>query len=84
MIPFQGCLADVLALVALFRLWTFPPRPIWWALLAGIVLDGIGKAMLRESIKTYGGLDSCSKQIAGVLMVVQLGVIGAAIYGLFF
>jgi len=59
-----GFIADILAVVALFRLWGTPLPTLWWAVLILFVLEMWFKSALGESLKTEGMGSGITKGIA--------------------
>ena len=75
----MGCLAELLAIVALFVLWTRPIPHLWWWVLGVLVAQAIIARVVQESLKLYGMRDAATVFWSIVCGILQLGLIVLAI-----
>jgi hypothetical protein len=74
-----GFFAEVLAVVALFRLWGNPLPALWWAVLILFVLEMWFKSALGESLKTQGMGSGTTKGIAFFTFSLQIALIAIGV-----
>lgn len=80
MIPGQGCLADILGVIALIVSWERPIPSIWWWIL-GLMIGGYYlSSVLKESLKTLGMMHRATIVWSVVLCIIQLAIIGLSVY----
>ncbi len=71
MIPFQGAIASILAIIALIVLWDESNSMLWWIILGLLITDYLFTNSLKESLKLYGEEDKAT---------IKWGII-ATVYG---
>ena len=80
----MGCLAEIIAIVTLILLWNNPEdKSVWWTILILFIANSLFTRVLKESLNLYGGADSSSKFWGVIVTLIQIGILGTSIYGLF-
>jgi hypothetical protein len=81
MIPFQGLVAEIFAIIGLVRLWRHPLPLIWWTLLILFFVEwGLCRVLKRELHTKH------PSKLWGLMIptaIAQLAEIGIGIYSLF-
>ena len=83
MIPFQGAVASILAVIALFVLWERPIPTLWWIILGILIADYLFSNSLKESLKLYGKEDKVTVKWGIIATITQISLIGLSIYTFF-
>lgn len=80
MIPFQGCLADILGVIALLVAWERPIPSIWWWILGLMIIGHFFVKVLAESLRTLGMMHRATIFWSVIAGITQLAIIGLSIY----
>ena len=80
MIPFQGLIANILAVIALIVLWERPIPSLWLIILGFCIADIVLTQTVKNSIKIYGMNDKVSIIWGIITGIVQVIIIGLSIY----
>ena len=76
----MGFLADILALIALYRFWADPLPAIWWWILGLLCANLIVVRVVKESLRLYGMKSSASIVWGIIATAIQLGLIALCVY----
>lgn len=80
----MGCLGELLGILALALLWNNPnDERIWWIILGVLIANSFLSRVLKESLRLYGPKDGSSVFWGIVMTLIQIGLIGLSIYGLY-
>jgi hypothetical protein len=79
----MGCLADILAIIALIVLWVHPLPHLWWWILGVFLAQIVIVWVLEESLKMYGMRDKATLFWSIVAGVLQLTLIVLAVISFF-
>ena len=82
MIPFQGFIASILAIIALIVLWSESNSMLWWIIIGLLFTDYFFTNTLKESLKLYGGEDRVTIKWGIIVTVTQISLIGISIYAM--
>ena len=82
MIPFQGFIASILAIIALIVLWNESNSMLWWIIIGLLFTDYLFTNTLKESLKLYGGEDKATIKWGIIVTVTQISLIGISIYAM--
>ena len=82
MIPFQGLIAEIFAVIGLVRFWRHPLPGIWWVLLVIFFAEWfLCHALKKEWLRTGD-----ARSVLGIAIptcVLQLAEVGIGIYSFF-
>jgi phosphatidylglycerophosphate synthase len=80
----MGCLSELLGVFSLIMLWNNPEdENLWWIILGVLMANSLLSKVLKESLRLYGPNDSSSFFWGIIMTLIQLGLIGLSIYGVF-
>jgi hypothetical protein len=82
MIPFQGLIAEVFAVIGLVRFWRHPLPGIWWTLLIVFFAEWFLCHALKKEIFQSGDMRSGRGFLIPVTLL-QFAEIGIGIYSFF-
>jgi hypothetical protein len=82
MIPFQGLIAEIFAVIGLIRLWRHPLPIIWWTLLILFFVEWFLIRALKQKLLQTGDSMKCIGLTIPTL-IAQLSEIGIGIYSFF-
>jgi hypothetical protein len=83
MLPFQGLLADIFAVIALIRFWRTPLPWMWWTTLGLFVLELLSTRALKQSLQTNGPRAAATIVIGILCTLLQLALIALGVYSFF-
>ena len=83
MIPFQGAIASILAIIALIVLWDKPNTTLWWGILGILIADYLFTNSLKESLRLYEKDDKVTITWGIVATITQISLIGLSIYAFY-
>jgi phosphatidylglycerophosphate synthase len=75
----MGCLAEILAVVALLVLWRHPIPHLWWWVLGVLVAQSVIARVVKESLTLYGMHDKATIFWGIVCTILQISLIALAI-----
>ena len=70
-----GLLAEILAYISLFRLWSYPPQGLWWVVLSLLGANWWFKSALRKSLKINGQASGVTQKIVLAALILQIALI---------
>ena len=79
----MGCLAEILAVIALFYLWSRSSPKLWWLILGVLIAQSIIARVVKESLRLYGPRDKVTIFWGVVCTVLQVALIVLCIMGFF-